>query len=103
MRPAVGFSSTLVQLTLVVAVSVAVTIWVQWPASGLYGYDGHFHIKYSEIERARRLRGEGLIKELPWCQETFFKDRFADKDFLYHLLLIPFASGDLESAGKSAS
>jgi len=96
-------SSTLVQLAVVAVVCTAVLIYVQEPAGGLYGYDGPFHIKYSEITRQRLAAGEGLITEFPWWQETFFKDRFADKDFLYHLLLIPFASGDLDKSGKLAS
>ena len=103
MRPPSGFSTTLVQLALLLAVCVAVILWAQGPATGLYGYDGHFHIKYSELARQRLAAGEGLITEFPWWRETFLADQFADKDFLYHLLLIPFASGDLERSGKTAS
>ncbi|HEY3176296.1 MAG TPA: hypothetical protein VGK94_11135 [Candidatus Polarisedimenticolia bacterium] len=91
------------RLALVVVAALIVVAWAQQPAPGLYGYDGHFHIKYSELLRERLAAGEGLIREFPWWQETFFKDHFADKDFLYHVLLMPFASGDLERSGKTAS
>jgi hypothetical protein len=88
----------LLQLLLVVLVTAAVVVYVQAPAAGLYGYDGPFHIKFSQW-----MRLHGISSQFPWWQETFLKDRYADKDFLYHVLLIPFTYGDLSSGGKAAS
>ncbi len=86
------------RLLLVAATATAVLAWVQAPSDGLYGYDGPYHFAYS-----RWLRDNGVSRQFPWWQETFLRDRFADKDFLYHVLLIPFTYGDLQQAGKTAS
>ncbi len=88
----------LLQLLLVVLATAAVVVYVQAPAAGMYGYDGPFHIKFSQW-----MRLHGISSQFPWWQETFLKDRYADKDFLYHVLLIPFTYGDLSSGGKAAS
>src|SRR5262249_180093 len=63
---------------------------LQRASSGLYGYDAWFHIRYAQV-----LRSEGFSRTFPWWQETFLRDHFADKDFLYHVLLIPFTFADL--------
>ena len=91
-------ANTLLQLLLVILATAAVVVYAQAPAAGLYGYDGPFHIKFSQW-----MRLHGISSQFPWWQETFLKDRFADKDFLYHVLLIPFSYGDLSSGGKAAS
>ncbi len=79
--------------------AAAVTIaWITSATSGLYGYDGWFHIRYAEI-----LRSEGVSRSFPWWEETFLRDHYADKDFLYHVLLIPFTFGDLVEGGKLAA
>ena len=78
-------------LVLLVGLACATVLaWVQAPAPGLYGYDGPFHIRYSAW-----LREHGISRTFPWWQETFLRDHWADKDFLYHVLLIPFTFGDL--------
>ncbi|HKY31820.1 MAG TPA: hypothetical protein VJV23_04730 [Candidatus Polarisedimenticolia bacterium] len=78
--------------------SLAVIAWVQSPAAGPYGYDGPYHLRYSAW-----IREHGVEREFPWWQETFLAREWADKDFLYHLLLIPFTYGDLAAGGKAAS
>jgi len=86
------------QLLLVLLASVALAVFVQSGTRGIYGYDGYFHIRYSEW-----IRAHGLGDRFPWWQETFLRDRWADKELLYHLLLMPFTFGDLESGGRAAS
>jgi len=71
---------------------------MQSSTASLYGYDGYFHVRYAEV-----LRTEGVSRTFPWWQETFLRDRYADKDFLYHLLLIPFTFGDLIAGGRAAA
>lgn len=65
---------------------------------GLHGYDGYFHIRYAQV-----LRSEGISRSFPWWQETFLRDHWADKDFLYHVLLIPFTLGSLVTGAKVAA
>ena len=85
-------------LLLVVLATVALTAFVQSGTGGIYGYDGYFHIRYSEW-----IRDHGVGDRFPWWQETFLRDRWADKELLYHVLLMPFTFGDLESGGRTAS
>lgn len=49
--------------------------------------DGFYHIKYSSM-----LRNRGLIISAPWL--IFWKEKFADTHFLYHILLVPFTFFD---------
>jgi len=85
---------------LVIIVLSAATLlgWLQTATEGLYGYDGYFHIRYAQI-----LRTEGISRTFPWWQETFLREHYADKDFLYHILLIPFTFFDLVAGGKIAA
>jgi asparagine N-glycosylation enzyme membrane subunit Stt3 len=85
-------------LLLVLLSAAALLWWMQGATEGLYGYDGYFHVRYAQV-----LRSEGISRSFPWWQETFLRDRFADKDFLYHVLLIPFTFGDLVLGGKFAA
>ncbi len=86
------------QLVLVALATAALVAFVKSGAPDIYGYDGWFHIRYSEW-----IRTHGVEGRFPWWQETFLRDRYADKELLYHLLLIPFTFGDLASGGKAAS
>ncbi len=90
--------SLLPALAAVMLLAAALVLWVQSASDGLYGYDGYYHIRYAQI-----LREDGISRSFPWWQETFLRERFADKGFLYHLLLIPFTFGDLASGGKAAA
>lgn len=96
--PAPGRRSALAALGLVVLLSAATLSWLHSANPSLYGYDGYFHIRYAEI-----LRSQGISRTFPWWDETFLKDRYADKDFLYHVLLIPFTFGDLIHGAKLAA
>lgn len=63
---------------------------LRWQAPPIFCGDGWYHMRYAHI-----LAHEGISRSFPWWQESFLRDRWADKDFLYHLLLIPFTLGDL--------
>lgn len=60
-------------------------LFIQWLTPTIWGADGYFHIRLAEM-----IKHQGLLKTLPQAQLSYFSDRFSDKDWLYHLLLIPF-------------
>ena len=51
----------------------------------LYGADGYLHIRMAEF-----IKQYGFKYDFVWAKFSTFADHFSDKDFLYHLLLIPF-------------
>lgn len=55
----------------------------------LAGVDAYYHIQFARI-----IRVEGILDSFPWAQETLFQTRFSDKEFLFHLLLVPFAGSN---------
>ena len=63
-------------------------LFIQWLTPTIWGADGYFHIRLAEM-----MKHQGLLKTLPQAQLSYFNDRFSDKDWLYHLLLIPFTLG----------
>jgi hypothetical protein len=58
----------------------------QFGTDGLYDHDGYFHARY-----AQQFSQRGLSREFPWTQASTWRDRFCDKEFLYHALMTPFA------------
>ncbi|MFH1641551.1 MAG: hypothetical protein ABIC04_01495 [Nanoarchaeota archaeon] len=70
---------------------------LQFSTFNFVGYDSYYHVKLAHIYHTH-----GLIKEFPWMQFTIFKDNFADEQFLFHLLLVPFTFGNLIFNGKIA-
>lgn len=57
--------------------------------------DGYYHIKYSYLTRIN-----GIMSEFPWWQRSIHTQHFADKEFLFHIALIPFTYGDLIYGAK---
>ncbi|BDU78278.1 hypothetical protein [Mesoterricola sediminis] len=53
---------------------------------GLFERDGYFHARFAWMMPVR-----GLSRAFPWTQLSTWRDRFCDKEFLYHLLMAPFA------------
>lgn len=58
---------------------------VQFLTPTLYGADGYLHIRMAEF-----LRDLGPRYDFHWARFSTFADNFSDKDFLYHVSLIPF-------------
>ncbi|MCY3022823.1 MAG: hypothetical protein NTW87_27910 [Planctomycetota bacterium] len=58
---------------------------VLFATQGVYERDAFYHARYSQL-----LPERGLSREFPWMQFTVWNHAFADKDFLYHVLLAPF-------------
>lgn len=65
---------------------------------GLFERDGYFHARLAQL-----LPTHGLSRAFPWTQLSTWRDRFCDKEFLYHLLMAPFAAlGDEPLRGAVA-
>ena len=85
-------------LVTVVFVAAVVVTLLEIARPELWCVDGYYHIRAAEM-----LRSQGIARTFPWWQETFLRDRWADKDFLYHLFLIPFTLGDLVTGARAAA
>lgn len=72
-------------LTLVVLLGIVVVIASQFSISTLFGADGYLHIRMAKL-----IRQYGIVRDFHWARYSTFAHNFADKDLLYHLMLIPF-------------
>ena len=64
---------------------IASIIIVQFWTPTLFGADGYLHIRMAEF-----IKNHGLKYDFHWAHYSTFAKNFADKDLLYHILLIPF-------------
>src|SRR5437660_6477641 len=63
----------------------------------LYDSDSYYHLAV-----ARLYGQQGIFAPIPWARFSLLRDG-ADKDFLFHLILIPFATfGDAAVLGRIA-
>jgi hypothetical protein len=70
--------------------------WIQMSFAGLYDLDSYFHVRAAE-----QLAAHGVDRTFPQATQSTWRDAYADKDFLFHVLLIPFvAGGELVAGGK---
>jgi len=69
----------------VLVLGVAAIFIAQFSIPTLFGADGYLHIRMAEF-----LRLYGVHYDFHWARFSTFAHQFADKDFLYHVLLIPF-------------
>jgi hypothetical protein len=60
--------------------------WAAFATGGLFERDGYFHARFAETMPER-----GLSRRFPWTQLSTWRDRFCDKELLYHLAMMPFA------------
>jgi len=63
----------------------ALLFLVQFSTPTLYDADGYLHIRMAEF-----LKDFGPRYNFHWAKFSTFNGNFADKDFLYHVFLIPF-------------
>ncbi len=75
-----------------VALAVFGIIFTHFPV--LYDTDSYYHLAIARAYAAR-----GFIANLPWARMSVMHEGFGDKEYLFHLLLAPFAGGGLSSAG----
>jgi len=84
-----GFPSIISQPWLRVGL-VFVAAWLylyhlQFQTPWILAYDGWYHIKYADL-----LPSLGIQSEFKWAAQSMWAEHFADKQFLYHVYLIPF-------------
>lgn len=53
--------------------------------AGLFERDGYFHARFAALMPVR-----GLSRAFPWTQLSTWREQFCDKEFLYHLAMLPF-------------
>jgi hypothetical protein len=54
---------------------------------GLFERDGYYHARLAEL-----LPERGLSRSFPWTQLSIWKDRYCDKEVLFHVAMAPFAA-----------
>ncbi len=78
---------------------VAVIFLLQFAISPMYDADSYLHIRMAEF-----LRLHGVVHAFPWARFTLFNEHFSDKDFLFHLMLVPFTyAHNIFAGGKLAA
>lgn len=80
-----NFSKTITVAVLLFAIA-AISV-VQFWTPTLYGADGYLHIRMAKF-----IKDYGAHYSFHWARYSTFTKNFADKDFLYHLALIPFVN-----------
>lgn len=68
-----------------VLIGIVLIFLIQFWTPTLYDADGYLHIRMAEF-----LRDLGPKYNFHWAKFSIFNGNFSDKDFLYHLFLIPF-------------
>lgn len=53
---------------------------------GLFERDGYYHARLAQMMPER-----GLSRSFPWTQLSTWRDRYCDKELLYHVAMMPFA------------
>ena len=88
-----------VALSLVFCAVVYFFVYLQFISPVLYEVDGYYHVAVSNL-----IKASGPHYDFPWTQFSVFKYMYSDKDFLFHLSIVPFLylSKDLVMAGKFA-
>jgi len=74
-----------IMVALILLLGIGVIFAAQFSIPTLFSADGYLHIRMAEF-----LRDGGLHYNFHWARFSTFAHNFADKDFLYHVLLIPF-------------
>lgn len=72
-------------LWLVFIFLIAGVIFVNSLSNVLYDFDDYYHLATSTS-----IKQHGPYYHFPWAQFTTFRDFFSDKDFLFHLFIVPF-------------
>ena len=79
-----------VAIALVAVVYLVVLGYViQNSFSGMADGDSYLHTRMANL-----LVEEGPMRAFPWTQFSVWKDKFQDKDFLFHVLLAPFCTDE---------
>lgn len=86
--------NTEIGIFFIIALLAAALIQFSFPR--ILGVDGYYHIKFAYL-----MRTEGIIDNFYWAAHSIWAQNFSDKEFFYHVLLIPFTyMKNLELAAK---
>ena len=55
--------------------------------------DSCYHVAMAQV-----IREHGITRRFEWTELSIWKDRYSDKEFLFHLALVPFCGGGPEDA-----
>ena len=87
------------------AALAAAAAWGALVFAGLQGSTPHlvdrdslYHARYAQL-----LPERGLSREFPWTQESVWRDAFSDKEFLFHVLLVPFCRSEDPATGAKVA
>jgi hypothetical protein len=58
---------------------------LQLCVDGFVGVDAYYHVRLCDL-----IIRYGFFNRFPWTQISIWRDQFADKEFLFHLYLVPF-------------
>lgn len=73
-----------------VATVVAAELWaVQFATSHMLARDGYYHARYAHLMPSR-----GLSRSFEWTRYSFWRDRFSDKELLFHAWLAPWCRSE---------
>jgi hypothetical protein len=92
MTEGTGQGASAADRALTLAAVLLVTAWLGWiqmSFAGLYDLDSYFHVRAAE-----QLAAHGVAKTFPQATQSTWRDAYSDKDFLFHVLSIPFVTGD---------
>ncbi len=115
------FSMPSVQAALLALLAFAATAWFQigpgyvedgqgssrlgMQSVGLLDVDGYYHVKMGELYRTGEVQAAGA--DYHWARESIWNGQFSDKDYLYHVYLVPFcalmAAGPEDAPGLIAA
>ena len=70
---------------LILILGICAIFYIQFATPTIYGADGNLHIRMAEF-----LKSFGPRYDFHWARFSTFSENFSDKDFLYHVFLIPF-------------
>jgi hypothetical protein len=85
----------MLQLALAGVLSVGFLSRFQFRLEVVRGVDVYYHLAV-----AREMLAAGPLQSFPWTPYSLFAEQFADKEFLFHVLLMPLAGLDVVSAGQ---
>ncbi len=70
--------------------------FIQFVKVDLVGNDAYFHTRYAGV-----LAERGPQDTFRWNQASVLKNRYVDKEFLFHVLLIPFLGDEMRTGPKA--
>ncbi|MHC4842127.1 MAG: hypothetical protein ACYTDT_14425, partial [Planctomycetota bacterium] len=59
-----------------------------WQRNEGLGYDGYYHIKVAYLMRKGEIQAAG--EKFHWTRESIWNGNYSDKEWLYHVYLVPF-------------